>query len=176
MLDQIVVVDTETCGLDPVEHPVWEVAAIDAATGDESHWFLPIDVGRVSDWVRTNTGFAQRYDLNDLTPLHQFCAEFAEFADGRHLAGNVVSFDTERLARIYRHVTASPDVPWHYHTIDCETLIVGHLAANGYNLTLPWSSRQLSEAAGVPVPDGLHDAMVDARWARDELLAVLDRC
>lgn len=171
---QVVYVDTETTGLDPDLDPIWEVAAIRLVfTGwEERRWFLPIDVGCVSDWVRDNCGFADRYDLADLTPTDRFLDEFEQFVDGRHMVGNVISFDAERLGRLYR--AAGRDVPWHYHLIDVEPCVVGRLAGFGRSVELPWNSHDLSEAVGVPVPDGRHEAMVDARWARDVFCAATD--
>ena len=48
--------------------------------------------------------------------------------------------------------------------------------AKGVRCPLPWSSGWLSEQLGVPVPAGLHDAMVDAQWALDMLDAVGVEC
>lgn len=168
-LSDIVVVDTETTGLDPDNDPIWEVAAARADGTTTAHWFLPIDVGRVSDWVREHTGICERYDLANLTPIPQFLDEFEAYVSGAHLAGNVVSFDAERIGRLYRH--AGRKEPWHYHLIDVEAVAVGWLLARGRTIHLPWNSRLISEAVGITVPVGLHDAMVDALWALDVLIA-----
>lgn len=173
----IVFVDTETTGLHPVNDPIWEVAAIRWNGGEfaEKVWHLPINVGLVSDWVRDNCRFAERYQLDNLTPIPQFLAEFAEgfapYGDNAvHMAGNVVSFDAQRIERLY--LAAGRPVPWHYHLIDVEAVAVGALMAAGEPQPLPWRSAELSERLGVPVPEGTHDALVDARWARDVLCAV----
>lgn len=172
-LDAIVFLDTETTGLDAVLDPIWEVAAVRRVDGHwlDHRWHLPIDVGRVSEWVRDNTGFADRYDLHHLTPHSEFCDSLDHFIDGAHVAGNVISFDTERLGNLYRSLDRK--VPWHYHIIDVEPVAVGRLAADGVTVDLPWDSHRLSEELGVPVPDGRHDAMVDALWARDVFLAAI---
>lgn len=174
----IVFVDTETTGLHPWSDPIWEVAALrwNGGTFKEKVWHLPIDVGRVSDWVRDNCRFAERYRLDDLTPVDRFLDEFAEgfesYGDNPvHMAGNVISFDAERIGRLY--YSAGRDVPWHYHIIDVEAVAVGALSASGTSVSLPWRSSEVSEAFGVPVPDGTHDALVDARWARDVMFAAL---
>lgn len=169
--DDIVFVDTETTGLHPYNDQVWEVAAIHNEV--ERVWHLPIDVGRISEWVRENTGICERYDLANLTPIDQFLHEFGQFVDGRHMCGNVVSFDAERIGRMYLLNRGGQPVPWHYHLIDVEPLVVGALAARGVTFDLPWDSREISAALGVPTPENLHDALVDARWARDMLICAL---
>lgn len=177
-IEQIVFVDTETGGLRP-DDPIWEVATLrlDGAIWHHKVWHLPVDVGLMSQWTLDNTGFADRYDLHNLTPVPEFLEEFKkEFWDGtetqRHIAGNVISFDTLRIEKLY-NADGGRFPPWHYHIIDVEAMIVGYLAAKGISWSLPWKSEALSELIGVPVPPGTHNALVDAVWSRDMLLTVL---
>lgn len=173
LLDGVVFVDTETTGLDPEDDPIWEVSAVRRVGGHwlDHTWHLPIDVGLVSSWVMENTGFADRYNLAHLTSHQIFCNAFDHFVDGAHIAGNVIGFDAERLARIYKRLDRA--TPWHYHTIDVEPLVVGRLAAEGVQVELPWDSEWLSEQLGVPIPEGRHSALVDALWARDVFVAAM---
>lgn len=175
-LESIVFVDTETTGLHPTTDHIWEVAAVTYRNGAwrERTWQLPIHVGNVSDWVRQHTGFAARYNLDALTPVDTFLTEFADWfaVDGgppRHMAGNVISFDAQRIERLY--LAAVRDVPWHYHLVDVEAFAAGALRARGWTIPLPWSSSALSTSLGVPVPDNTHEALTDALWARDVFLA-----
>ena len=39
--DNLAFVDTETLGLDPTLHPIWELAVITG--GEEYHWFIRVD-------------------------------------------------------------------------------------------------------------------------------------
>ena len=58
------------------------------------------------------------------------------------------------------------DAPWHYRPVCVATLAAGYLRGRGEQVTLPYSSRDLSRAVGVEPPgaDG-HQALVDAEWA-----------
>lgn len=105
----------------------------------------------------------QTEDNQAVVPLDrvgEWAKHFVSITYGAHLVGNVVSFDEERLRRLLLMVGEVP--MWHYHIIDVEPLIAGRLA-----LEPPWKSSELSEAIGIPVPDGQHEALADARWAMD---------
>jgi hypothetical protein len=110
--------------------------------------------------------------------------EIAELTAGRRIVGNVPSFDDLRLGIALRKWGYAP--AWNYHLIDVEALAVGHirtlqnLAAQellhsillkeellNLDVTGDWNSEDISEALGVPVPDGQHRALDDALWAKD---------
>lgn len=170
-------VDTETTGLDPDLHEIWEVGLIvrdpmmgtsDGQVHDEEyHWFLPVDLGR-ADPVALKIGrYYERYMDTDgvdegISWPSQFASEFARLTAGSHLVGAVVSFDEERLRYLLRANGACPD--WHYHLVDIESLVAGCCG-----LEPPWKSDELSQLAGVPPQsdEDRHTALGDARWARD---------
>jgi hypothetical protein len=162
--DGLAFVDTETTGLDPDRHEVWEVGLI--IDGNEKLWHLPVDLGR-ADAIALRIGrFHDRYanepNLMDkpFTRLTEFAEEFADLTRGRHLVGAVVSFDEERLRKLLRANGACPE--WHYHLVDVEALVAGRLA-----LAPPWDSEDLSVLAGVtPSEFDRHTALGDARWAK----------
>jgi len=189
-------VDIETTSL---ERPfsarateVWEVGLVVRQNAEtfphkdndiEYRWFLPVSL-RNSDPVSLDIGrFHERYPtLEGRTHPQIFCREFNDAimkgvgnGDTKpHLVGNVVSFDEERLAAIF--INSGPPysdnsswLPWHYHLVDVEAMVAGRLG-----LQPPWSSKDLTAALGVPVPEGQHDALVDARWARDIYDAVFN--
>lgn len=163
----VVFVDTETTGLDPDRHEIWEVGLIDS-DGNEAVWLLPVDLGRADARALAIGRFYERYPETAVTGLvdrRAFAAEFAELTRGHHLAGAVVSFDEERLRKLLRANGACPE--WHYHLIDVEALAVGHAAAHSYEIDLPWDSANLSMMVGVN-PDRFdrHTALGDARWAK----------
>jgi hypothetical protein len=163
-VSQLAFVDTETTGLDPDVHEIWEVALI--IDGQERTWQLPVDLGR-ADAVALRIGHfhERRYDI-PLTPLGEFAERFAELTRGYHLVGAVPSFDDERLRKLLRANGACPE--WHYHLIDVEALAVGFLAARGREVDLPWRSDDLSVACGVapPLAADRHTALGDARWVK----------
>lgn len=177
--DQLAFVDTETTGLDPDRHQIWEVALI--VDDEEYEWFLPVDLSR-ADPVALNIGrFHDRYTLPGIYSgpsrhLENVVSQIAELTRGRHLVGAVVSFDEERLRKLLRENGECP--MWHYHLIDVEALAVGYLwrkvAENveaGYNdsiePSLPWDSEDVSFSVGVDPDDfDRHTALGDARWAK----------
>jgi DNA polymerase III epsilon subunit-like protein len=159
-------VDTETTGLDPAYHEIWEVAAI--IDDHEWVWQLPVAEGR-ADPIALNVGHyhERRLATDQLTHPKSFAKKFAELTRGRHLVGAVVSFDAERLSRLLRRNGRCP--MWHYHLVDVEALAVGFLAGQGQRVARPpWSSEGLTEALGLPVPTSgeRHTALGDARWAK----------
>lgn len=173
-------VDTETTGLDPDLHEIWEVGLIlSEPGGGEYHWFLPVDLGRADAFALKIGHFHDRHDdyWKNLTPLAEFAACFADMTRGCHMVGAVPSFDDERLRKLLRANGACPE--WHYHLIDVEALAVGFLASQARELAyscaadfrpigLPWKSDDLSRACGVEPPgdDERHTALGDARWAK----------
>ncbi len=131
-------VDTETTGLDPDRHEIWEVGLI-LPDGKEHEWQLPVDLAR-ADPIALNIGRfheRRRKSWNSVAvgrPAVEFQAnparfafDFARLTRGLHLAGAVVSFDAERLWRLLR---ANGECPmWHYHLIDVEALAAGYVSA-----------------------------------------------
>lgn len=176
-LKHLAVVDVETTGLDPDRHEIWEVALYlpDHVDEDESdranfHWFLEVDLGRADAYALNLGKFHERFANWFPRPKALFAEEFARLTRGRHLVGNVVSFDEERLRKLLRANGACPD--WHYHLVDVEAVAAGALA-----ITPPWKSTDLSAALGVEVPskDTAHGAARDVRWAWEMYVAAMDR-
>lgn len=159
------VTDTETLGLDPRIHRVWEVAAIVDDVEHLWHLALPHDA-EVDPVAAQISGFHERYAEAVTTPVPVFLDQFIALTDGRHLCGAVVSFDEERLRRLAWQWSRTPS--WHFHLIDVEALAVGYLAGVGSAVEPPWKSDALSLAIGVDPPGVVdrHTALGDARWAK----------
>lgn len=172
-------VDTETLGLDPFRHPIWETAIIlpDGPDAGEHVWqtyVSPSQIAHAEPIALEITGFHERYDrIRALYPA-QSAERVARLLDGRHIVGAVPSFDEERLRLQHRRCGRPERYPWHYHLIDVEAMAVGALCAEraawreGWDLSLPWKSEVLGVALGVePTPEAeRHTALGDARWAR----------
>lgn len=159
----VLFLDTETTGLHPELHPVWEVAAI--TDSDESYlWHIRgVSLTYADPKALSMNGFYDRYGKDPKARLltkGQFIDEFLELADGRHLAGAVVSFDEERIRRMTYEAGLAPT--WHYHLVDVEALAAGLLG-----IPPPWDSEDLSRKLDV-LPDRFsrHTAMGDAKWAK----------
>ena len=174
-----VFIDTETTGLDPDRHAIWEVALI-TPDGNEHVWQFPVDevsadpfaldIGRYWDrrWpvgiqevshldaiYQAHSPKSRRRNFPDqgraIKPGRDWCEHFRDLTAGLHLAGAVVSFDEERLRRLlHQHGILHR---WHYHLIDVEALAVGYLMRE-------------------PVRAGFDGSMLP--WKSDELSAELD--
>ncbi len=157
--------DTETTGLDPDRHEIWEVGLI-AADGKEHEWWLPVDVSQADAYALTLSGYYTR-GQGRTSKLSDFATEFRRLTMGCHLAGAVISFDEERLRKLLR---ANGECPmWHYHLVDVEALAAGKLGVGP-----PWDSEQLSEMVGVDPSEFVrHSAIGDARWAKAVYEAVV---
>lgn len=170
-MTRLAFVDTETTGLDPDRHEIWEVGLIvreDDGAEHEHSWQLPVDLGR-ADPMALNIGrFHDRRARGDDVDLANFAAEFVRWTHGAHLVGAVVSFDADRLWRLLRRLGQCP--MWHYHLIDVEAFAAGWIMGSGPAIEVgrpPWSSADLSKTVGVD-PDlfDRHTALGDARWAK----------
>jgi hypothetical protein len=161
----IAFVDTETTGLDPDLHEIWEVGLI---IGEhEWAWRLPVDLGRADPVALRIGGFHVRGLDGKWATKQEFARDFATLTRGLHLAGAVVSFDEERLRKLLRANGACPE--WHYHLVDVENLAAGKLG-----LAPPWDSEALSAMVGVdPTRFARHTALGDARWAKAIYEAVI---
>jgi DNA polymerase III epsilon subunit-like protein len=190
-------IDTETTGLDPDRHAIWEVALI-TPNGDEHVWQFPVDemaadpfaldIGRYWDrcWpagiqevsdldaiYKAHNPKSRRRNFPDqgraIKPGKDWCEHFRDLTAGLHLAGAVVSFDEERLRKLlHQHGILHR---WHYHLVDVEALAAGKLG-----IEPPWKSDDLSAALGVTVSEeDRHMALGDARWAMRVYDAVMGR-
>lgn len=173
-MSALVFLDTETTGL-ALDDDIWEFAAIrreEDGSESETHIFIQHGHGHETSRCRNlPPSFLDdhnaRYDGQAAYEIWAAATKIAAlFHDRPHVVGAVPNFDTERLSILLRQYGHEPG--WHYHLIDVENLAVGYLAANGFSLSLPWDSDQLTEWLGLdPVPENeRHTAMGDARWAQ----------
>lgn len=190
---QVAFLDTETGGLDPEHHQIWEIAVI--VDGEEHAWQqqLPgggldaaVAMGLVDEWVVKNTGIRDRYDHDTALTGPASYERFWTLVHGRHIVGACPWFDSERLHRLGLFIDRlggpfGRDLAHHYHLIDVENLAVGWLhGASEFSTAhspaefwdgfgkLPWDSTALSLALGVDPADfePKHSALADARWAK----------
>jgi hypothetical protein len=163
----IVFIDTETTGLNPEIHTVWEVSIITPAeeityASRPSPEFLSM----ADPYALSLTKFYARWSRKDVeweswqrVTAEDMAASVARLTAGKHLVGAVPSFDAAFLDKLLRRNGYAP--AWHYHLVDVEALAAGKLG-----LQPPWDSDELAEKMGVPKLDGKHTALGDARWAK----------
>lgn len=187
-INKISFVDTETFGLNPDRHPIWEVAVI--VNGEEHVWQVRHDdpvIANAEPVALDINKFHERYRPDLAVSPYESATRFAELTEGTHLCGAVISFDEERLRRMHVTNLGRPErYPWHYHLIDVEALAVGYLSSMRHAglamvgdvlacevgepgpVDLPWKSDELSAALGIECPSDAdrHTALGDARWAR----------
>lgn len=193
---QVVFCDVETSGLDPERHEVWEVALI--VDGAEYVKLLRIDETK-ADLIALNIGgYHERHPYGrsytkpasprpPVAKRDSVARTIANLTHGRHIVGAVPSFDAAFLTPLLAAEGFLPS--WHYHLVDVEALMVGHLmgtreareSADDWPVPpvgLPWKSKELSRAVGVD-PDqpefAQHTALGDARWAKACFEAVIGK-
>jgi hypothetical protein len=151
MATPLAFIDTETTGLDPTRHEVWEVGLIVQRDGDEHEhlwrWWPNMDtadpnglrIGRFYDRIHgPPPPWSARYDgsvhyegddADGPMPVapRQFAHTLAQYLDGAHLVGAVPSFDAAFVAPLLRRLGQAPT--WHYHLIDVEALAAGWVSA-----------------------------------------------
>lgn len=171
-MDNLAFLDTETTGLDPDRHEIWDLAYI--IDGEEKVFEMDPDLSKADPFALDIGRFYERRprwhgDIPDpdctAAGNGWVALQVAHDLKGRHIVGAVPSFDDAFLKRFMaKHQLP---VTWHYHLIDVETLAVGFLAFEGGAMTLPWNSEVLSLAVGVdPLQFERHTALGDARWAK----------
>lgn len=173
--------DTETTGLDPDRHDVWEVAVCRrfAHGGRENvsvYQFRPnlenadpraLDIGRFAGRFVVPDGFdAARIDpitgsvigiprAVAQQRLHRMLAKAV-------MMGSNPGFDAGFIKKLLNGNT-----PWHYRPIDIVTLAAGKLGLISQE-NMPLKSEDISNVVGVKVPvDQRHTALGDALWVRD---------
>lgn len=176
MTGGIVFLDTETTGLDPERHELWDIAVIDE---DGHEWNALIRPEHPETADPTSLRMNGYYDVfgslggvkkgRDLSNRRDIANILARLLAGKHIVGAVPSFDAAFLDRFLRN---NGEVgTWHYHLIDVEVLIAGRL-----QLRPPYDSDALSMAVGVdPAEYNRHSALGDARWVKAQYEAVMSR-
>jgi hypothetical protein len=172
----LVFLDTETTGLDPDRHEIWDLAYILDGKEHEHHWEIDLTkadpmalkIGRY--YERT----ADKEWLEDAWMSTTSAAKvIARDLLGRHIVGANPSFDDAFLKR-FMLANGQAVSTWSYHLIDVTVLVAGFLRGKGEPVAPPWKSNELSQAIGVdPEQFDRHTAMGDARWVKAQYEAVM---
>lgn len=192
-MTSVVFLDCETTGLHPEQHRIWEFAGIrrDLDTMQETRMHLQIagsledadpfalNIGKfwerfgsqgewnpmsTPEWVGFLSDFSEVPQKGEIVDSGMAAGLIRQFTHDAHLVGNCISFDAERIARLFYGENLLPT--YHYHIIDIEPMIVGYAKAKGKTFPLPYSSSAVSEWLGVEEPTEAerHTAMGDAEW------------
>lgn len=158
-----VFLDVETTGLDPVCDQILEVAM----RGDSYfHFALPInEITASAKALEVNRYFERKDELKAITVSEQLALNyFQRGLGGKVVVGNNVQFDLRFIeAFLRRWWCGRNSTPWHYHPVDLKALVAGR-----YDLgPAPWSTNQIAEAVGIPLPADAHSAVADCEWNRD---------
>lgn len=176
----VVFVDTETTGVDPDRHNVWEIALV----GDfGSRLYVRssdmVDLEYADPTALRINGFYDRIvipgagDRIKLPNDRTMALEIARLTAGKHLAGIVPGFDATFIAKFLLGSGIAP--AWHYQTIDVEVMAAGVLG-----LEPPYDTEQVVRLLNHPAltalaGEGKHTAMGDARFAAGMYNAALLR-
>jgi DNA polymerase III alpha subunit (gram-positive type) len=174
-MSEIVFCDTETTGLRPLTHEIWELAAVkldtdsDQVTGEFLIQLELANLAAASPKALEVGGFHERYDAASAVAPQRAMAEFCAFAEDAVLAGLNISFDVAFLQAALNRYDRQPS--WHYSPVDVKSMLG---LATG--LTPPWSSDQLAEAIGINPSDyERHSALADCHYTLDLYRAAYDR-
>lgn len=112
-------IDTETTGLDPDYHQVYEIGLLlepdPPCPALEYRWWLPVDLTTASpDALRISRYYQRRPDTPDQPD--DVANQLAALTAGTHLVGAVPSFDANFLTRFLHTHGHAP--AWHYHLVD----------------------------------------------------------
>lgn len=166
----LIFLDTETTGLDPDRHQIWEIATIEIKNGEPISQRLeqfPVNLSYADPMALTVNEFYERaYQIRNpvlltQTGIRDWCHWFARRSHGAHIVGAVPDFDTRFLTNLLRENEACPG--WHYHLVCVENLLAGRLCEPP-----PWKSDELYAKAGINRNEyAKHTAMGDCLLAVD---------
>lgn len=178
--ERIVVLDTETGGLDPAQHSILSIGMVDWTGKHQTEIFVnegeigsdprSMEVNGIDlDWIR-------KYGVSPKTAVRKVEKFLNGLGMGRPLmiCGHNVAFDMAYMRRLY--TLAGKDTPrdFSHRSIDTHTLLWA-LAAQG---RLPRTARSSDGAFGhfdiAPPDDKRHTALGDAIATRDLLIQLLD--
>ena len=166
----LVFLDLETSGLDPVEHEPIEFGIVGPDTFEWT-FSVPFDLGKASPEALEVNGWGAREfapPWGSGTPI-EAAVSLHSHLSGRVLVGNGVHFDAAMVREfIRRHAPALNPAPWDYRLVDLKSLAAGRIGVDPRDL----STAAIGRHFGVPLPDDAHTAIVDARWNRDLFYAM----
>lgn len=178
MTQQLAFIDTETTGLSPFMHEVWEIAVILAKdTGSELRvdeeitFMIPLTehgLAQAESEALKVGKFWQRHPSADVLPSRDkrnllrgrqdAARALSRMLEGRIFVANNPHFDASMLSA-FLVTEGHPYQPWFYQVCDIKTAVAGRLGFKP-----PYKSSEIFNAIGWVFPEGKqHEALEDAR-------------
>lgn len=157
-----VFLDIETSGLDPQLHDIIEVAMI-VQDGPEINFALPFRLSNADPKALEVNKYSRRsLELRNMKITeHKAWAKFEVYLEDAVVVGNNVGFDLRFIEQFMRRMGAPNPMPWYYNPVELKALVAGWSGKLG---PAPWSTKDVAEAVGIPIPSNAHTALADARW------------
>lgn len=161
-----VFIDTETTGVNPDRHQIWEIAAIKRELGEISEWSAQIRVANL-DTADLDAleicQFRDRYIEYLSVPFQDALADFLFFTRDGVLHGLNVSFDIGFLRSMAARGGVGFEPTWHYSIVDVKSYAAGALG-----MPPTTASHILAGKLGVSVDSSSrHSALGDAKLTMD---------
>lgn len=174
----LIVVDTETTGLDINKHVVLEIAAIDTVTGEEFHFVPYVTRASLSGAdpiaLATNRYYERKVFEQELTreDTLEHAHKLIEMLQGNTLGGPNPTFDAAMLTKFFgTFVGSEVATPWHHRLADLAAYAAGALGLAPADL--PGLHRVLEELDIINEDE--HSALGDARATAAAFAALQDR-
>lgn len=181
-MPDLVFVDTETTGLDPAVHEMYEVSLTKTDLAGEIkghvyHWIVPQRLHLASPQALTLGHYYERKKTEPCegrvkgTIRREVAEEIAVFTQGVHLVGCKPSFDADFITAFLKEEEHVP--VWHHRMIDLESMAIGIEpdVAQG----TPMGLTELCECFKVAIPDELrHTAKGDQEACRNLYFRMLE--
>lgn len=176
--NRVLIIDTETGGLDPAEHSILSLAAVVWKDGAIDAKFQVVirepQISTTLEALRINGFTGERLENEGVSPLTavQSLNNFLLANDIRNrvtLGGHNVAFDIGFLKRLYRLAALTPKeygVKFSHRAICTQTLALGLELAGVVNFGCGTSLNDLCKFFGIDIREGgtagKHDALEDA--------------
>lgn len=154
---RVIVVDTETTGLDPDLHRAVEVAWLTWRGPGACEFVPPHTLDHADPRALEINRYRERIANRRRDYTFERTRQLHELLTGATLAGANPRFDAAMLRHLFRDARLSPLEPWHHRLLDVQAYAGGLLGFPPWDLP---SLATLCEVTGVPAPT--HGAWDDA--------------